>query len=89
MGFYSENYYKIKLVVSEEGQLTDINIKKAASSPSSRRAFKVLLPVVAKLLAPITGGLSLVALGVYNAAKAIKNKIFSALFLLWPQEQQA
>ena len=34
----------------------------------------MLLPVVAKLLAPITGGLSLVALGVYNAAKAIKNK---------------
>lgn len=71
--------YDITLTVTEDGGLEGVEVKKKSGFFSKlagvlKSALKIALPLIAKALAPMTGGLSLLALGVYDVVMAIKNK---------------
>jgi lysozyme family protein/peptidoglycan hydrolase-like protein with peptidoglycan-binding domain len=72
-GFFRKKSYNIQLDVNDEGHLAGVDIKKKGGFFSKLGGFiKMALPFIAKLLAGVTGGLSLVALGIYNAVQAAR-----------------
>jgi len=73
-GWLRGKSYDINLEVSDEGHLADVDIEKRGGFFSKLGGLiKMALPVIAKLLAGFTGGLSLLALGIYNAVEAARN----------------
>ena len=72
-GFFRKKSYNICLDVNDEGHLSGVDIEKKGGFFSKLGGFiKTALPFIAKLLAGVTGGLSLVALGVYSAIQAAR-----------------
>jgi len=72
-GFFRKKSYDIQLEVSNEGHLAGVDIEKKGGFFSKLGGFiKTALPIVAKLLAGVTGGLSLVALGIYQGIEAAR-----------------
>jgi hypothetical protein len=72
--------WEINIQVDGEGQVQEITAEKKGGWFSKLWGWiKAALPIILVVLAPVTGGLSLVALAVWKAAVAIKNGVWLGL----------
>ena len=73
-GWFRGKSYDINMQVDDEGHLADVDIEKKGGLFSKIGGLiKMAMPYIAKLLAGVTGGLSLLAYGIYQAIEAARS----------------